>query len=592
MGTAELIIFAIQAAIRLAEAARRALVDSTRRQALTLPLPDFPAVIDANSAADFYKSDGSTFNVAGSDIQKWTDLVFSGQSLPEAAERDFVARYLNDRALLIFRKGSTTAFRSAEDLGGIAATQWTALLEVRQWRKGGDPNPSTLQRLAGTLIEVGVDYFQSDPSLLRTERPTGKAIQSFLSAIGDVSFSTEKPPRLAVSLFGALAESVQANPELFGADDASRLLVDNVTRAVAKDAQERIAAAGDTNTEEGIEAWATLLFRSMLRSAGDTVLSAPGLYLGVEGGRPTLVETVGRALLGAVIQEDAVHLGTLFTQSAMDGVVQAALRAVAASPDLLGIDHSAVSALVRAVAGELAESSQQVGPDLLPDAIRLVLDKTAEHVDLLLPQIGAPPRPLLVTASRVVLERLAKPDPAEHWRPRFAKADALAVLGEVLDQVTQNPGWMTQPAGTASSPLAALLDASLKGLAAMPVPRLRPASALRVLRAAVAAGGRRLELLDVDPASGERLATQVLDAVFSTLRGGADARAAWTLARDEVVTAAAIEALERLADQGVTSERIKAVRGTLLAVRNDVGSGAPFDLEGLGERVSRAIAAA
>jgi hypothetical protein len=59
-----------------------------------------------------------------------------------------------------------------------------------------------------------------------------------------------------------------------------------------------------------------------------------------------------------------------------------------------------------------------------------------------------------------------------------------------------------------------------------------------------------------------------------------------------VVTAAAIEALERLADQGVTSERIKAVRGTLLAVRNDVGSGAPFDLEGLGERVSRAIAAA
>lgn len=53
MDTAELIIFAIQAAIRLAEAARRALVDSTRRQALTLPLPDFPAVIDANSAAEF-----------------------------------------------------------------------------------------------------------------------------------------------------------------------------------------------------------------------------------------------------------------------------------------------------------------------------------------------------------------------------------------------------------------------------------------------------------------------------------------------------------------------------------------------------------
>jgi hypothetical protein len=57
--------------------------------------------------------------------------------------------------------------------------------------------------------------------------------------------------------------------------------------------------------------------------------------------------------------------------------------------------------------------------------------------------------------------RWATTDPAEHWRPRFAKADALALLEEVLDQVTQNPGWVTQPAGSASSPVAALLDASL-----------------------------------------------------------------------------------------------------------------------------------
>ena len=46
--------------------------------------------------------------------------------------------------------------------------------------------------------------------------------------MGDVSFSTEKPPRLAVSLFGALAESVHANPELFGADDASLVGVNQV----------------------------------------------------------------------------------------------------------------------------------------------------------------------------------------------------------------------------------------------------------------------------------------------------------------------------------------------------------------------------
>jgi hypothetical protein len=34
---------------------------------------------------------------------------------------------------------------------------------VRQWGKGADPTPSVLQRVGGTLIEIGVNYFANVP---------------------------------------------------------------------------------------------------------------------------------------------------------------------------------------------------------------------------------------------------------------------------------------------------------------------------------------------------------------------------------------------------------------------------------------------
>jgi hypothetical protein len=130
--------------------------------------------------------------------------------------------------------------------------------------------------------------------------------------------------------------------------------------------------------------------------------------------------------------------------------------------------------------------------------------------------------------------------------------------------------------------------ASLAALAAMPEPRLRPASALVVVRAAVSASARRLALLEVGAGSAAPLVQLALDAVFSTLRGGPPA-AQWALGRDEVVTLVAGEALRRLADRGVSVARIDAVRAALVAERERFVGGGPLDLEGLGTRLGEAI---
>jgi hypothetical protein len=591
IGTAELVLFAIQSAIRLAEASRRAFVDSTQSRALTLPLPNFGGTVDDKSAARFYRSDkGREFNVEGSRIRTLTDRVSGGATLEEPERSEYVDFYLEDRAMAIFREGRTTDLRAGSQ-AGVSAQDWQHLLQIRQWQKGRDPNPSPVQRIAGTLVEIGVDYFQKDPSLVRTDRPTGKALATFLAAIDGVSFSTEKPARLAVSLFGALAEAVQANPGLFADDEPSRRLVHNVTTALAGDAQARIEAAGDTASEESIEGWARLVFRSILRSTGETILSAPELYLGARDGGATLAGNVGLAVLDAVVGRNTVDLRALFTQEAMDGVMKAALRAVAASPKLAGIPHQGVAQLVRSVVGDLAASTTVVGPDLLPEVIRIVLDRTAENADALLPAGGAPTDLLLARAGRTLLEGLAAPDPGGTWRPRFAKQDVLNTLEAVVGEVAQNPGWLSSAAGASSSHLGMAVRAALAALAGMEEPRLRPASALVVVRAAVDASARRLALLEVSDTSASPPVQRALEVVFAALRGGPPA-AQWALGRDEVVTLVAVEALRRLADRGVTAARIEAVRGALVAEREQLIGGGPLDLDGLGSRLGEAIARA
>ena len=70
-----------------------------------------------------------------------------------------------------------------------------------------------------------------------------------------------------------------------------------------------------------------------------------------------------------------------------------------------------------------------------------------------------------------LLARLAEPDPQGNWTPHFDKADVIAVLEEVVEEVAQNPRWVTEPAGDVSSHLSAIVGASLEAIAGMEEPR-------------------------------------------------------------------------------------------------------------------------
>ena len=58
MASSDLILFAIQTALRLGVQARAAYVDATRRRSLILPLPNYQAKSDVYDALEYFKESG------------------------------------------------------------------------------------------------------------------------------------------------------------------------------------------------------------------------------------------------------------------------------------------------------------------------------------------------------------------------------------------------------------------------------------------------------------------------------------------------------------------------------------------------------
>ena len=568
--TAELVLLGIRSAVRLADAARHAYVDATRSRALTLPLPRFAGAIDERSAALFYRGEGATLASPGSRTHDWTDRVWAGSALAKEECSEYVAQYLEDRALLVFRAGGATELRASAEPGSLAAGAWLPLLEIRQWSRGTSPDPSPLRRMAGALLEIGVDAFRSDPSLLHAERGTGAAVASFLDAVEGLPLAGAEPPQRVAALFATLTSVIRESPELFADAPAARLLVLHVTRELA-------GAAATVGAAGGVDVWAPRILRAAL-------LEAPQLYAGESELRAGLAALASRALLDVLAGPSAPAL----SQAGLDGVLAAALRLCAADPRRFGASSDALAAFVRSAADAVAPALRRLGVDLLPRVLQGVLAKTSADVERLAP-VGH--EPLLASASRCLLERLAAPDASGRWTPRFAVADVAALLDFALDEVAENPHWLRAADGAGPSPLAALVAAVPGAVAQMREPRLRPAAVLELLRAALAAAGRSLALAQLDGPSGEPVVKLVLGALFAILRDDSPPAAAWALARDGTTVAIAAEALAQLARAGSTPARLKTLEQVLQAEVLRVAAGAAFERGELAARLAAALRA-
>jgi hypothetical protein len=473
IATAELILFAIRASLRLAQAGRTAFVEGVQNMQLTLPLPAtfFPAGLDVNQRA---------FNL----------MVFLKQHSEQRVQADY-DRYFRDGPpgnrrekggddlvaafLAYLGSGQGWSRGAGAQIQDYTARDLYALATVRQWDKS--PNPSALQRVGGALIEVAVDYFANVPGALDENSRYSKSVRTFLHGMEDANFQEGRWDGILLSIFSAGLQALSQHPEIYSGEGQRDPLLRTVVKGVLDDIATRLK---DIRNQQGDEFTAVETFErvgasvltSLITGSARSVLDNPEVLGITDKGQQNLVQGVGRALLEIMSsdlkpensgKQELKALADGFRRIASTGglekVVHAALKVAAENPGLIGTGNATADAWLQHVLTDLygrypdslklfRGENFAVDPELFTDVAYLLLANGIKDLQpLLLDAVGDKNSALLTQVATSVLGTVAdasQPGQPVKWRLRLTESDVRGLVGSVLRAVAEHPEWLPE----------------------------------------------------------------------------------------------------------------------------------------------------
>jgi hypothetical protein len=438
----EAIVFTINSAIRLGRNIQRAYANSIRAKSLVLPLPKFDEKPNIFSADQFFQREGAEHGKQF--LSQLEHLQFLHQkslvqSLSDLEKEEYLEYYKT-----FFRMVRNGNDESKIQDGGINTADVVALLKIRQWEKGKVPQPSALQLVAGSLVEIGIDYFNNVPGALNLESAYGRALKQFLDGFDDINIAESEDLKQTLArdilpkLFIGAAESLSELSSTVANDEQFQLFIKATANGLAKDLIARTSNV-DAEDYQATVRWGQLLLSSLIKNAGHYVFSAPSTVLGTPEASSALIQQTGLTLLNIILDKnsDNINLRRVLTVEALDQIVRASLSVLAEYPELLSHQRG-VQEIVSGVSGAVARSGIQ-RPDLLPEILRLVLEHTAGNLHLVWEIDENEAQHLLVIAVQHILRMLAQPSHNGAWRPRLSKTQMINLVADLLDEVVQHP---------------------------------------------------------------------------------------------------------------------------------------------------------
>jgi len=595
MASPELIFFAIKAGVRIGVEARNAYIKNTKQREILLPLPNIDLSPHRNMVKRFFDNDGAEFLQPESEISALHSRV-------DELKHDSVEE---KRYLELYRKYA--AIRNARELGQesitlagsgqMALDAYLSLTALEQWAPGDPNKPRPIRRMAGTIIELGIDYFATVPGAVNDNSKHAKTLKSFVKGLDKIQFSDvldqENPyPDLAASMFVAAMETLAEQPEFVTSDPNFQELVTVVSAGLVTDITTRLEQLEDDAQKDRLRDWGNLVFRSLLTNAGRKAISDPQRFLGVEDdAEATLVAKVGTAILNLAVTEDDLDLRRVFGREGLDVIVKASLSAVAEHPELVAnIDNAAVTALIKDVAVSVSSMPTVLSSDAVPEIFRITLEKTGDNLELFWPELR-PEKHLLLTAAKTVLSRVSEP-PSEdaNWKLEFRSDDVLAVVNSAIEELANNPEWLLKSAEDQDANLAVALDATLAVLRKHTDNRLSLPVAREIVVESLRAVSLRQEFLN-EVVEAQPVVATVIEIVVSAAFGEKNDAAKWQLLRSQTLTAVVTIALDRFSESAMNKACLESLKTVVTKTVSDAAEGNPIVWEDFEQQVETALAA-
>ena len=439
--TADAILFSINAAIRLSGRFRKAYAKSIRAKKLTLPLPDYSTEVSEVTAFFFFNNEGAHY-LDRIEALNTLHLKLKNQiALTDSEIQEYTQYFIS---LAKVERGQASE---------ISTDELVTFFTIQQFKSGTVKPNSVLKLVAGSIVELGIDYFNQVPGALNLKSAKGRAIKSFLEAFDTIPFAeTENLKRelslnLVPRLFAATAEAVTELSPVIVNDEGLQQLIKATGKGVATDIF-KLIDQGRLNTfkeQEEVIHWGQSILTSMVKSAGNYTFSHSSELFGTNHAISELVDATGSTLLDAILEDNGqgINLKTVFTQDALDQVVQSAFYAISEFPDWIS-RKKGVQAIVSGVSEVFAETGIR-RPGLAPECIRLLLEQTALNIDLFQTEDGEQfGEHLLITGLRSFLQEISKPPVDGQWRPHFSNTQVLDLIHTLTDEIVFNPTWVTK----------------------------------------------------------------------------------------------------------------------------------------------------
>jgi len=570
MSSAEVVLFAIRGALKFGEQARAAYVDSTRRRALVLPLPEFTLGTNYQQAVTYL------INHPPQDSPRMQGFVVKlNDNVPLTdEEKQVVLDYHNDQ--LLAKLPGSSGFATANDGSVVAQSSLDALVTIRQWRREDDPTKSTLQRIAGSLIEIGVDYYLETPGALDTDSKSGRAVKGFLEGLDTISFAEESIGDLPRKLFVITLETLSENPELLSDSAKSQVLIKAATAGIATDVNAKIlelrANEGGANLgkEEAIRFWGETVFRSLLTSTARTVLEDPTKFLDVDdAGKSALISKVGGSFLDMVDEIPFGELESIFSEKTLEAVTDAALAAVAEHPELVSGDNSRLGPLITQLAKDMKAMDTLYSRQSIPEITRLVLVATGENLEIIWPPGDEPGKNLALLAAKNTIEVLSAQAPqGSSWQLSFSSTDLEQVVELVVDDIAESPVWLANALDEHDGKLKPVLTAVLASIRDRGDQKLLTReTAVGLISVAMHSAAQSSDFVKTVPNRGPFIAALVniiLDSAFSD-----SSKVSWRMVKYEFLVGLTDHLVEELQNYSMDDAKLESV---LTAVESELDS--------------------
>jgi len=418
----QLVIFAIESAIRLGMKINEVLLDETSARSLVLPLGSLADDVAVGNADDYFFHHPELLSAGG---------IYAGLTGPQRVDAY--------KALVAVNRKLGQA-----DDAPSAAEVAQRLQAFEQFGKGFGPK-SPLQRILGTVVEIGIDYFATHPEAMGKDSSARKIVSALVQRLDKIDFAEGTPNEIVGDVLTAALQTLDENVTLLDDDQRLQTLLHGVTSALVGE----IANIGKDEGAGELVSRRNLIERlgsSVLRGAAGAFTENLDLFLPGDGTAHALVESTLTQVMDGIRDKS-----NLFTNESLELIFRSGLRAVGENAALFS-DQKVLQGLITSTANALVDAtgkqlfSEETVAAIVAGALGTVSANAGTLVDPKDPRQQLLAR--AVTAMAQGLSTALGADPS--LKDLLSRQQLIDLTQTVFDEVARDPeALLGDPAGDA-----------------------------------------------------------------------------------------------------------------------------------------------